>query len=183
MDSPVEGAGFEPSVPRQKDLCKHRDRCRSRAPGGGQIGRKMAKMPIWHRCVISAAGHPLRQIGQIGRVLRSPARASLDGNKIHGPPLFGVEQLVERSVPRIHVRGADRLDLLFGQLGGRKAAAAFAEALELLIFVRADEVAGDLAVGVKRTLKRAAAVSNKTVSEFLLDRLSDPGGPACISAG
>jgi hypothetical protein len=33
-DSPLEGGGFEPSVPRQKDLCKHRDRWRSRAAGG-----------------------------------------------------------------------------------------------------------------------------------------------------
>jgi hypothetical protein len=41
-------------------------------------------MPIWHRWVISAADHPLRQIGQIGRVLRSPSRACarLDGNKM-----------------------------------------------------------------------------------------------------
>jgi uncharacterized protein (DUF1778 family) len=37
---------------------------------------------------------------------------------------------------------------------------------------------------VKPTLQRAAAVSSKTVSEFLLDSsLSDPGGPVCISAG
>ena len=40
-DSPLEGDGFEPSVPRQKDVCKHRDRRRSRAPGA-QIGGKMA---------------------------------------------------------------------------------------------------------------------------------------------
>jgi hypothetical protein len=40
----------------------------------------------------------------------------------------------------------DRLDLLLRQLGGGEAAAAFQEALELLILVGADEVAGDLAV-------------------------------------
>jgi hypothetical protein len=52
---------------------------------GVQILGKMAKIPIWHRCVISAANHPLRQIGQFGRVLRSPSRAcaQLDGNKIN----------------------------------------------------------------------------------------------------
>jgi hypothetical protein len=43
--------------------------------------------------------------------------------------LFGVEQLVEMSVPRIRVRAADRFDLLFGQLDRGEAAAAFAEAL------------------------------------------------------
>jgi hypothetical protein len=64
----------------------------------------------------------------------------------HEPPLLGVEQLVERSVPRIHARRADCFDFFLRQIGGGEAAAAFAEALELLIFVRADEVAGDLAV-------------------------------------
>ena len=33
-NSLLEGEGFEPSVPRGQDLCKHRDRRRSRAPGG-----------------------------------------------------------------------------------------------------------------------------------------------------
>ena len=32
-DSPLEEDGFEPSVPRQQDLCKDRNRRRSRAPG------------------------------------------------------------------------------------------------------------------------------------------------------
>jgi hypothetical protein len=32
-DSLLEEGGFEPSVPRQQDLCKDRDRRRSRAPG------------------------------------------------------------------------------------------------------------------------------------------------------
>jgi hypothetical protein len=45
IDSALEGDGFEPSVPRQKDVCKHRDRRGSRA-AGTQIDRKMAKMPI-----------------------------------------------------------------------------------------------------------------------------------------
>jgi len=41
-----------------------------------QIGGKMAKMPIWHRWVASAADYLLRQIGQIGRVCdRTRARA------------------------------------------------------------------------------------------------------------
>jgi hypothetical protein len=50
---------------------------------GAQIGGKMAKMPIWHRRVISAADDPLRQIGQIGRVLRAFSRgcARLDGKR------------------------------------------------------------------------------------------------------
>ena len=43
----------------------------------------MAKMPISHRWVISAADHPLRQIGQIGRVLRAFSRgcAQFDGKR------------------------------------------------------------------------------------------------------
>jgi hypothetical protein len=45
-----------------------------------------------------------------------------------------------------HARGADPFDPLLGQLGRGECAAAFAEALELLVFVRADEVAHDLAV-------------------------------------
>ena len=45
------------------------------ATPGAQIGGKMAKLPVWHRCVISAADHPLR-LGQIGPVLRSPSRAA-----------------------------------------------------------------------------------------------------------
>ena len=32
-DSPVEGAGFELSVPRQMDLCKHRESPRIATPG------------------------------------------------------------------------------------------------------------------------------------------------------
>jgi hypothetical protein len=55
-DCLLEEGGFETSVPRQKDLCKHRDRCRSRA-AGAQIGGRIAKMHIWHRWVISAADH------------------------------------------------------------------------------------------------------------------------------
>jgi len=35
----------------------------------------MAKLPVWHRCVISAADHPLR-LGQIDPVLRSLSRAA-----------------------------------------------------------------------------------------------------------
>ena len=42
-DSPVEGSGFEPSVPREKDVCKHRDRRRSRA-ARAQIGVN------WRKC-------------------------------------------------------------------------------------------------------------------------------------
>jgi hypothetical protein len=51
--------------------------------GGADRREKMAKMRIWHRWVISAADHPLRQIGQIGRVLRafSPGCARLDGKR------------------------------------------------------------------------------------------------------
>jgi hypothetical protein len=39
----LEGTRIEYSVPRQKDVCKHRDRRRSRA-AGPQIGGKMAKV-------------------------------------------------------------------------------------------------------------------------------------------
>jgi hypothetical protein len=39
---------FEPSVPRQKDLFKHRDRRRSRAGGRRSVG-KWRKTAIWHR--------------------------------------------------------------------------------------------------------------------------------------
>ena len=42
-DSPVEGDGFEPSVPRQKDVCKHRDGRRSQA-ARAQIGGN------WRKC-------------------------------------------------------------------------------------------------------------------------------------
>jgi hypothetical protein len=56
----LEGTRIEYSVPRQKDVCKHGDRRRSRA-AGPQIGGKMAKMPIWHRCMINAADHPIWQ--------------------------------------------------------------------------------------------------------------------------
>jgi hypothetical protein len=72
-DSPLEGDGFEPSVPRQKDLCKH-PRLPPIASTGGADRRENGEMPIWHRWVVSATAHPLRQIGQIGRVLRSPSR-------------------------------------------------------------------------------------------------------------
>ena len=34
MDSPLEGAGFELSVPRQMDLCKHREIAADRDTGG-----------------------------------------------------------------------------------------------------------------------------------------------------
>src|SRR6516162_2022644 len=64
----------------------------------------------------------------------------------HGPPLFGIEQLVEMRVARVHARRADGFNLFLRQLSAGKAAAGFAETPELLIFVRADEVAGDLAV-------------------------------------
>src|SRR6516162_6468821 len=50
------------------------------------------------------------------------------------------------SMPRVHARAADRFDLFLRQLGGRKTAPAFAETLELLIFVGTDKVAGDLPV-------------------------------------
>ena len=47
-DSPLEGDGFEPSVPRQKDLCKHeRDRRRSRARRRRSIGK-------WRKCRFGA---------------------------------------------------------------------------------------------------------------------------------
>ena len=45
--------------------------------------------------------------------------------------LFGIEHVVEMGVPRVHAGRAARLNLLLGQLGGREAAAAFLEALEL----------------------------------------------------
>jgi hypothetical protein len=50
---------------------------------GRRSAGKWRIMPIWHRRVISAADHPLRQIGQIGRVLRAFSRgcARLDGKR------------------------------------------------------------------------------------------------------
>src|ERR1700680_4038776 len=61
-------------------------------------------------------------------------------------PLFRIGHGIEMRVPRVHAARADGFDLLLGQLGGGEAAAPFPEAPELLIFVRPDEVAGDLAV-------------------------------------
>jgi hypothetical protein len=49
--------------------------------GGRRSAGKWRTMPIWHRRVISAADHPLRQIGQIGRVLRAFSRGRLDGKR------------------------------------------------------------------------------------------------------
>jgi integrase len=49
-------------------------------------------------------------------------------------------------VARIHARAAYCFKLLLGQLRSGEAAAAFAKALELLIFIGTDEIAGDLAV-------------------------------------
>ena len=45
-------------------------------------------------------------------------------------------------MPRIHARGADCFDFLLGQLDGGEAAAALAKALELLVFLGADKIAG-----------------------------------------
>ena len=60
------------------EIAADREHRRRRSPGNGE-------MPIWHRWVVSATAHPLRQIGQIGRVLRSPPRAWLDRNKMGDP--------------------------------------------------------------------------------------------------
>jgi hypothetical protein len=79
------------------------------------------------------------------------------GNR-HEPPLCGVEHFVERNVPAVHARRADRVDLFLRQPGGGEAAAVFAEALELLIFVSGDEVAGDLAVARYGTGSRWARI-------------------------
>ena len=71
-------------------------------------------------------------------------------------------------VARIHARGANCLKLILGKLGSGKAAAAVAKTLELLIFIRADEIAGDLAVarhGNRLTL-RAHAVAAEVAGEF-----------------
>jgi hypothetical protein len=59
-------------------------------------------------------------------------------------PLFRIEHGIEMRVPRVHAGRTDGSDLFLRQLGGGEASAALLEALELLIFVRADEVAGDL---------------------------------------
>ena len=45
------------------------------ATPGAQTGGKLVTTPVWRRCVLSAADHPLRQLGQVGPVLRSPPRA------------------------------------------------------------------------------------------------------------
>jgi len=60
LTRPLEGDGFEPSVPRQKDVCRHRDR-RDRGQRGRRSVGKWRKMPIWHRRLISAADNPMRQ--------------------------------------------------------------------------------------------------------------------------
>ena len=88
-DSPLEGAGFEPSVPRESPVLSGSSpsgrgpRVRRLTGGGGRIrtlgppsermyanteiaadreqwGRRSAEK-IWHRCVIGTADHPLRQ--------------------------------------------------------------------------------------------------------------------------
>ena len=43
-DSALEGEGFEPSVPVRKDVCKHRDRRRSRAVGAQIGGENLAPL-------------------------------------------------------------------------------------------------------------------------------------------
>lgn len=64
----------------------------------------------------------------------------------HASPLFPVKERIEMGVPCIHARFSNRLHLLLGQIDGGKAPAAFPEAFEFLVFVRADEVPRDLAV-------------------------------------
>jgi hypothetical protein len=88
-----ERDGFEPSVPRQKDVCEYRDRRRSEA-AEPQIGGKLPKTPIWHHCVTSAADHPMRQrsrprherVGLTGKVL------CRDGHRHFGSEDPGVAQ-------------------------------------------------------------------------------------------
>ena len=49
------------------------------ASTGAQIGGKMAKMPIWHRWVVSAADYLLRQIGSgASRPLAAPTVNAID---------------------------------------------------------------------------------------------------------
>jgi hypothetical protein len=75
-DSPLEEGGFEPSVPGQKDLCKHRDRRRSRAPfepyqlriSGLVAGKRRAPgIPL-----SESRGDIARSLPASGHQLRSP---------------------------------------------------------------------------------------------------------------
>src|SRR5271157_557084 len=69
----------------------------------------------------------------------------LRGGDGHAPPLF-LEHVVEGRMPRIHARRADGPDLFIRKLRSGEAVPGFPEAPEFLVFIRADEVAGDLAV-------------------------------------
>src|SRR6267378_2586387 len=55
LDSPLEGDGFEPSVPRQKDLCKHPDRRRSAGVIGMLVNPKFADAETQSREALAAA--------------------------------------------------------------------------------------------------------------------------------
>jgi hypothetical protein len=48
-DSPLEGDGFEPSVPRQKDLMQTPEIAADREHRGCRSAGKTPKMPIWQR--------------------------------------------------------------------------------------------------------------------------------------
>jgi len=87
-DSPLEGAGFEPSVPRQQDLCKHRDRRGSRHRGrrlAGNwsqrpFGAVACSAPLIIRCGSSA---------KLARFCGRPrARARFDGKRSFSGPLI-----------------------------------------------------------------------------------------------
>jgi hypothetical protein len=54
-DSALEGDGFEPSVPRQKDLCKHPDRRRSAGVIGMLVNPKFADAETQSREALAAA--------------------------------------------------------------------------------------------------------------------------------
>src|SRR5580698_4403618 len=86
----------------------------------------------------------------------------------HEPSLFRLRRSVEMRMSRVHAGGADRFDLLIGQFRRCKAAAALFEALEFLVFLGREEIAGDRTIaryGDGRALREhaiAAEISRYT---------------------
>jgi hypothetical protein len=74
-------------------------------------------------------------------------KARLRGrDRRHAPKLFLIEQSVQVIVSRIHTRLGDRLDLFVRKFLGCEAVALVLEALESLVVIWPDKIAGDLAM-------------------------------------
>ncbi len=95
---------------------------------------------------ILASFFPSRLVFAVPEIGVADDETRLRSRDFHAAPLRLVEQGIEMRVPRIHAGRADRLHLRLGQTGCGKASAALLEALERRIFVRPDEVPGDLIV-------------------------------------